>query len=189
MQITRRGADRNHGWTSAILANPRFRPGVGGVGVFVESSYVRDFTTESRHDYRVWVELDELAAMIAALGDELNSEAYAAPYSRVFLPAMLDLGPVAERWAASYVGVTPDEGNDIQFSGTDADGGRVHVVVTRRDRVYLERQPERLVVIKLRKRGGPEVVYDGLGAPVWAASGKPRLGRRTISLAKIRQLN
>jgi hypothetical protein len=47
---------------------------------------------------------------------------------------------------------------------------------------------ERLIVLRIVSPEQAEIVYDGTGAPVWAAAGKmQKNGQRKISLTKLRE--
>jgi len=68
-------------------------------------------------------------------------------------------------------------------------GMLVEIKATQGSSVALREQPNHLIVLHLSKLGDASEVYNGPGAPVWAAAGAmQRNGQRPVSLSKLRTL-
>lgn len=80
-------------------------------------------------------------------------------------------------------------------SGHDAfdEKGDVQIKMTAGNRVAMYADCARLVVLRVVSPEEAEIVYDGPGAPVWAAVTEgskplPKNGQRSISLVKLRRI-
>lgn len=66
----------------------------------------------------------------------------------------------------------------------------VQIKTTQGNKVGISEKPDYLVVLHMSREGEFEEVYNGPGALVWEATGKPmKNGQRQISLSKLRALN
>jgi hypothetical protein len=101
------------------------------------------------------------------------------------------LGSLGDVIAAHRFGLLllkpPAEGHDAQAP----DGRLVQIKATQgASRIALRSEPEHLIVLRLLRDGGHEVVYNGPGAPVWAQCGKvqPANGQRAVGLGVLKAL-
>lgn len=66
----------------------------------------------------------------------------------------------------------------------------VQIKTTQGTKVGISEKPDYLIVLHMSRTGEFEEVYNGPGAPMWEAAGKPmKNGQRQISLSKLRKLN
>jgi len=70
MKIARYGSTANHGTSSIDLKTIRVAWDEDRKSVVIRSNSVRDFNTDSNHNYRIDISLDELASIISMLGSE-----------------------------------------------------------------------------------------------------------------------
>ena len=71
----------------------------------------------------------------------------------------------------------------------DAAGRQVQIKMTGGKSVALYDDCERLVVLRITSPEFAEVVYDGPGAPAWAAAGKrQKNGQRAITIARLKKI-
>jgi len=69
------------------------------------------------------------------------------------------------------------------------DGRHVEIKITQGTRVALRKRPDHLLVLKLRKDGATEEVYNGPGGEPWSHSGRmQKNGQRPISLSTLKIL-
>lgn len=69
MKITRRGSTADHGESSIEFRGPTFTWRKSDSCLTIKQSYVKDFSTKSRHSYSVDVTASELNTLILALSD------------------------------------------------------------------------------------------------------------------------
>lgn len=101
----------------------------------------------------------------------------------------------AERSLVSRSAVPSPHGLELLVASTpghDArarDGRLVEIKATQGKMVGLRDEPRHLLVLRLHPDGTFDEVYDGAGAPVWAASGPmQKNGQRAIGLGKLSKL-
>lgn len=73
----------------------------------------------------------------------------------------------------------------------DDKGNQYQIKATQINKISLSssKAPQNLIVIKFSSDGNWDIVYDGEGAPVWEAAGKPQKnGQKQISLSKIKKI-
>jgi archaellin len=70
MKIARYGSTANHGTSTIDLKKIRVAWDEEKKSVVIRSNSVRDFNTDSNHNYRIEIPLDELASIISLLGSE-----------------------------------------------------------------------------------------------------------------------
>lgn len=70
MKIARYGSTANHGTSTIELKKIRVSWDEAKKSVVIRSNSVRDFNTDSNHNYRIDIPLDELASIIIMLGSE-----------------------------------------------------------------------------------------------------------------------
>jgi hypothetical protein len=65
----------------------------------------------------------------------------------------------------------------------------VQIKATQIESVSLSSEPEYLIVLKIKRSGVTEEIYNGPGQQVWEATGKmQKNGQRRISLSKLKRL-
>jgi len=74
MKISRVGSSANHGRSQINLKDPRISWNKTENAIELRSTYVGDFSTDSRHDYTVQIDLELIANMVRLLGDKLPNE-------------------------------------------------------------------------------------------------------------------
>jgi hypothetical protein len=103
---------------------------------------------------------------------------------RKFTPDGHLVGSIGEVIAAEHFGLTL---HNMSKPGHDADGREVRIKLTAGNSVSMYADCERLILLRIVSPGEAEVVYDGPGAPAWAAAeSMQKNGQRKISLTKIR---
>lgn len=120
----------------------------------------------------------------------LSAELEAIYEGRHFTPDGHMVGSIGEVLAAARYGLTLTTASTREVDAIAPDGREVEIKATGGKVIAMRGCPPHLLVLKLEKDGSSSTVYNGPGAPVWELSGKPsgRNGQRTISLAKLRQL-
>lgn len=108
---------------------------------------------------------------------------------RKFTPDGHMVGSIGEAWAVWLYQVELLRASTPQHDAKAADGRLVQIKATQGKGVALSSEPDHLLVLKLHQDGSPEEVYNGPGAPVWAAAGKMgKNGQRPISVQRLRAL-
>jgi hypothetical protein len=111
-----------------------------------------------------------------------------AAYPRKFTPDGHLVGSIGEVVAAEALGLTLYKASRAGHDAYDANGD-VQIKMTGGRRIALYAECIRLVVLRVVSHEEAEIVYDGPGAPVWAAAGKlAKNGQRSISVAKLIRL-
>lgn len=115
-------------------------------------------------------------------------EALSTAYpGRKFTPDGHLVGSIGEVVAAEALGLTLYPGSHPGHDAFDADGRDVQIKMTGGKSVSLYATCDRLVVLRVVSPEEAEIVYDGPGAPVWAAAGAmQKNGQRPISLSRLR---
>lgn len=108
---------------------------------------------------------------------------------RKFTPDGHLVGSIGEVIASERYHLTLLPASAVAHDAMAEDGTLVQIKATQATSVGLRAEPQRLIVLKLLPDGTAEEVYDGPGAPAWAAAGKMQTnGQRSISLTKLRGL-
>jgi hypothetical protein len=105
---------------------------------------------------------------------------------RKFTPDGHLVGSIGEVIAAEHFGLTLLASSHPGHDATDADGRLVQIKLTAGNSISLFADCDRLIVLRVFSPEQAEIVYDGPGAPVWAAAGKmQKNGQRKIALSKL----
>ena len=105
---------------------------------------------------------------------------------RKFTPDGHLVGSIGEVIAAEHFGLTLLPSSHPGHDATDADGRLVQIKLTAGNSISLFADCDRLIVLRVVSPEQAEIVYDGPGAPVWAAAGKmQKNGQRKIALSKL----
>ena len=108
---------------------------------------------------------------------------------RHFTPDGHMVGSIGEAWAKWMYDLTLLQASAKGHDATARDGRRVQIKATQGASVLLSEEPDHLVILKLRRDGIAEEIYNGPGAEPWRTAGKPsKAGYRRISVAALRQL-
>ena len=111
-----------------------------------------------------------------------------ALYPRKFTPDGHLVGSIGEVVAAEALGLTLYPMSHGGHDAYDANGD-VQIKMTAGKTVAMYAECLRLVVLRVVSPEEAEIVYDGPGAPAWAAAGKAQKnGQRVVSLSKLRAL-
>jgi len=133
------------------------------------------------------VKLPEPVAAIYRAVDELDR--LYKDYGRKFTPDGHLVGSIGEVIAADALKLTLLRGSHPGHDAKDQDGRNVQIKMTAGRSVALYDTCDRLVVLRVIDPDHAEIVYDGLGAPVWERAGKKQKnGQRPISLKRLREL-
>lgn len=109
---------------------------------------------------------------------------------RHFTPDGHMVGSIGECLAAYYYPLDLHRASFPEHDGVCA-GRNIQIKATQRSSIELKGEVEHLLVIRLDRSGGFEVVYNGPGAPVWEELKKKRAqrnGYRHISLSRLRSI-
>lgn len=100
------------------------------------------------------------------------------------------VGSIGEVWAAHFFDLELLPPSMKAHDAVTRDGRRVQVKATQGDGIDIASEPDNLIVLRLNREGGAEVVYDGPGHEPWFAAGKPSpmRGERRLALVKLRAL-
>lgn len=106
---------------------------------------------------------------------------------RKFTPDGHLVGSIGEVVAAEALHLTL---HPMSRKGHDAfdSSGDVQIKMTAGKRVTMADTCDRLVVLQVVSPEEAEIVYDGPGAPAWAAAGKENKNGRSVSIATLRRL-
>ena len=108
---------------------------------------------------------------------------------RKFTPDGVLVGSIGEVIAAEALGLTLYPASYACYDAHDGNGGNVQVKMTAGHSVAMYAESIRLVVLKIVSSEEAEIVYDGPGAPAWAAAGTMRKnGQRVVRLTTLRAL-
>ena len=108
---------------------------------------------------------------------------------RRFTPDGHLVGSIGEVIAAHRYGLDLLPHSAQGHDARSPSGMLVEIKATQGSSVALREQPNHLIVLHLSKLGEALEVYNGPGAPVWAAAGAmQRNGQRPVSLSKLRKL-
>jgi hypothetical protein len=109
--------------------------------------------------------------------------------ARKFTPDGHLVGSIGEVIAAEHFGLTLHSISRAGHDAVDAEGREVQIKLTAGNSVSMFADCERLLVLRIVSPEEADVVYDGPGAPVWAAAGSmQKNGQRKISLSKLRAI-
>ena len=99
------------------------------------------------------------------------------------------VGSIGEGIAAEHFGLKLHGMSKPGHDAVDADGNEVQIKLTAGNSVSMFAGCERLIVLQIVSPEEAEIVYDGPGAPVWAAAGSMQKNeQRKISLARLRAI-
>lgn len=132
--------------------------------------------------------IDTIPGVVKRLYD-LVQELEAAFPGRPFTPDGHLVGSLGEVLASHYYDLELLPCSTICHDAQTRDGRLVQVKTTQGTGVALRAQPDHLVVIRLKRDGTIEEIYNGPGALAWTNCGKPQKnGQSSISLSKLRRL-
>ena len=110
-------------------------------------------------------------------------------YEREFTPDGHLVGSIGEVIAAEHFGLTLYGMSKPGHDAFDADDNQVQIKLTAGNSISMFADCERLIVLRIVSPEEAEVVYDGPGAPAWAAAGSmQKNGQRKISLSTLRAI-
>jgi hypothetical protein len=69
MKITRRGSSADHGESSIELNAPTITWSSASTCIWIKQNRVRDFSTDSRHNYTLRLSLYDIGSLIQAISD------------------------------------------------------------------------------------------------------------------------
>lgn len=108
---------------------------------------------------------------------------------RKFTPDGHLVGSIGEVVAAHLFGLTLLPASAETHDARAADGRLVQIKATQGRSIGIRSEPQHLLVLKLYRDGGTEVVFNGPGAVAWAQAGAmQKNGQRSISVAKLSRL-
>jgi len=108
---------------------------------------------------------------------------------RKFTPDGHLVGSIGEVIAAEHFGLTLLPPSHPGHDAFDADDNQVQIKLTVGNVVSMFADCERLIVLRIVSSEQAEIVYDGPGAPIWAAAGAmQKTGQRKSSLTKLRAI-
>ena len=109
---------------------------------------------------------------------------------RRFTPDGHLVGSIGEVYAAEKYGLSLLEASSEMHDARSGDGRLVQIKITQTDRVSIYSEPDYLIVMKMKKDGTIEEVYNGKGEVPWENAGKvQKNGQRSISIKKLIALN
>jgi len=109
---------------------------------------------------------------------------------RKFTPDGHLVGSLGEVIAAHRYGLTLTPASTKAHDAIAPDGRKVEVKLTGTNRVSFRHEPQHLLVLVRSTDGKVDAIYNGPGAPVWAAAGRVQSnGQRSISIAAVRRLD
>lgn len=107
---------------------------------------------------------------------------------RKFTPDGHLVGSIGEVIAAEHFGLTLYASSKPGHDAFDAEGD-VQIKLTAGNSVSMFADCVRLIVLRIVSPKQAEIVYDGPGAPAWAAAGAmQKNGQRKISLTRLRAI-
>lgn len=108
---------------------------------------------------------------------------------RHFTPDGHLVGSIGEVLAAYMFNLELLPASEPAHDAVAADGKRVQIKLTQRNRVSLYHEPEHLIALQRGADGHLKTVFNGPGAPAWNAAGKmQKNGQRPISVSRLAQL-
>ena len=108
---------------------------------------------------------------------------------RKFTPDGHLVGSIGEVIAAEHFDLTLHSMSKPGHDAVDADGNEVQIKLTEGNSVSMFADCERLIVLRIVSPEEAEIVYDGPGAPAWAAAGSmQKNGQRKIGLTTLRAI-
>jgi hypothetical protein len=109
--------------------------------------------------------------------------------ARKFTPDGHLVGSIGEGIAADHFNLKLLPPSNPGHDAVDAEGREVQIKLTAGNSVSMYADCDRLIVLRIVSPEEAEVVYDGPGAPAWAAAGsKQKNGQRKIGLTKLRAI-
>lgn len=130
------------------------------------------------------IRLPEAVAAIYRAVEELS----AAYPGRKFTPDGHLVGSIGEVIAATEFGLELHKPSHPGHDAKDNQGRDVQIKMTAGSSISMYADCDRLIVLRIASPEWAEVIYDGDGAPVWQAAGKPQKnGQRTVRLSTLRR--
>lgn len=131
------------------------------------------------------VRLPPAVAAIYRAVDELS----ASYPGRKFTPDGHLVGSIGEVVAAEALGLQLHPGSNPAHDAVDGEGRQVQIKMTAGSGISMYADCDRLVVLRVVSPSEAEIVYDGPGAPAWAAAGTmQKNGQRSVRLSKLRSI-
>ena len=135
----------------------------------------------------MYTNLDNIPALLKRLY-EIVAELEGLYPGRKFTPDGHLVGSLGEVIAAHDYGLELLEAS-AETHDARKDGKLIQIKATQGKSVAFYGKPDHLLVLKLRKDGSTEEVYNGPGALAWNNTGKPQKnGQRSITLSKLHAL-
>jgi hypothetical protein len=120
---------------------------------------------------------------------QLVGELEAAFPGRRFTPDGHLVGSIGEVLVAHFYDLQLYRGSSECHDACSANGRKVQIKATQTSRVALRSEPQHLLVIRLKRDGSFEEVYNGPGELPWQlCGGRASNGQRQISLAALRRI-
>ena len=135
-------------------------------------------------------EWSEVGALLSDLYRIVNRLEELFP-GRKFTPDGHLVGSIGEALASHMFDLRLLTASAPGHDAITADGRtKVQIKLTQGHSIALRSEPEHLIVLRLDKDLAIEVVYNGVGAPVWRETGKlASNGTRMISVSKLRRID
>lgn len=134
---------------------------------------------------------DKLQVLVKQLYATVNELEAMFP-GRHFTPDGHMVGSLGECLVADAYGLELKPASNKGFDAVTSTGLEVEIKATQSKSVAFRSEPEHAIVIKLKRDGTFEEIYNGPGALIWAQfTGKPlpSNGQYQISLNRLRKLN
>jgi hypothetical protein len=108
---------------------------------------------------------------------------------RKFTPDGHLVGSIGEGVAAQALSLRLLAMSEPGHDAIDAEGRLVQIKMTAKRSISMYADCDRLVVLRVVSPHEAEIVYDGDGAPAWAAAGRMgKNGQKPIGLTKLRSI-
>lgn len=108
---------------------------------------------------------------------------------RKFTPDGHMVGSIGEVVAAEVLGLQLFGMSELGHDALDSAGRKVQIKMTAGKSVAMYADCDRLVVLRVVSPHEADIVYDGDGAPAWAAAGNlGKNGQRVVRLSKLKTL-
>lgn len=109
---------------------------------------------------------------------------------RHFTPDGHLIGSIGEVYAAEKYGLNLLPASAEKHDAITTDGRMVQIKITQTNHVSIYSEPDYLIVLKLRRDGQIEEIYNGKGKEPWEACGKlQKNGQRSINIRKLIEIN
>lgn len=187
MRICRRGTERNRGRAEISVEFRCVKWDSKTCSVVVYDYAVDDFSTNSRHNYTLYLSLDDVGAIVGAAVGAITcgyDDGIKASLGKHLL-ALRQLSLAASSPDQLGYDVTPDKEGGF----CDSNGYGVTVALDRKGWIRLRAKPRRLIVVKARPDGTFDEEYNGPGLKPWKACGSPdKHGLRKVQTKVLRKM-